>query len=155
MRFPPDATRLALTIVGGLMYERIMVPVDLDHVERLGKALDAAADLAEHYGVPVCYVGVTVPTPTAVAHTPQEYAAKLARFGAEQAAKHGIEAETAAYTSHDPAVDLDRRLIEAANDTRSDLIVMASHVPGLPEHFFASNAGAVASHAHVSVFVIR
>ena len=134
------------------MYERIMVPVDLDHVERLGKALDAAAHLAKHYGVPVCYVGVTVPTPTPVAHTPQEYAAKLARFGAEQAAKHGIEAETAAYTSHDPAVDLDRRLIEAA---RSDLIVMASHVPGLPEHFFASNAGAVASHAHVSVFVIR
>ena len=32
---------------------------------------------------------------------------------------------------------------------------MASHVPGLPEHFFASNAGALASHAEVSVFVIR
>jgi hypothetical protein len=28
-------------------------------------------------------------------------------------------------------------------------------VPGLPEHIFASNAGAVAAHADVSVFVIR
>jgi hypothetical protein len=32
---------------------------------------------------------------------------------------------------------------------------MASHVPGLPEHIFASNAGAVASHAGMSVFVVR
>jgi nucleotide-binding universal stress UspA family protein len=137
------------------MYTKIMVPVDLAHVERLDKALGTAADLAKRYGIPVCYVGVTVPMPSPVAHSPQEYGEKLARFGAEQAAKHGLKAETAAYTSHDPAVDLDRRLLEAAKDTRSDLIVMASHVPGLPEHFFASNAGSVASHAEVSVFVIR
>ena len=137
------------------MYAKIMVPVDLAHVERLGKTLDTAADLAKRYGAPVCYVGVTVSTPSPVAHTPQEYAEKLARFGAEQAAKHGIEAETASYTSHDPAVDLGEKLLEAVKDTRSDLIVMASHVPGLPEHFFASNAGALASHAEVSVFVIR
>lgn len=132
-----------------------MVPVDLAHVERLGKALDTAADLAKHYGIPVCYAGVTTETPSAVAHTPQEFDEKLARFGAEQAAKHGIKAETAAYTSHDPAADLDQRLLVAARDTGSDLIVMASHVPGLPEHIFASNAGAVASHADISVFVIR
>jgi nucleotide-binding universal stress UspA family protein len=137
------------------MYTKIMVPVDLAHVERLGKALDTAADLAKRYGVPACYVGVTASTPSQVAHTPQEHDEKLARFGAEQAAKHGIEAETASYTSHDPAVDLGEKLLEAVKDTRSDLIVMASHVPGLPEHLFASNAGAVASHAHVSVFVIR
>lgn len=137
------------------MYDKIMVPVDLAHVGRLGKALDTAADLAKHYGIPVCYVGVTVPMPNPVAHTPQEYAAKLERFGAEQAAKHGLKAETAAHTSHDPAADLDQRLIEAAKETGSDLIVMASHVPGLPEHIFDSNAGAVASHAGVSVFVVR
>jgi hypothetical protein len=28
-------------------------------------------------------------------------------------------------------------------------------VPGLPEHIFASNAGTVASHAEISVFVVR
>jgi nucleotide-binding universal stress UspA family protein len=137
------------------MYQKIMVPVDLAHIERLGKALDTATDLAKHYAIPVCYVGVTVPMPSPVAHTPKEYAEKLARFGAEQAQKHGISAETASYTSHDPAVDLDEKLLQAVKDTRSDLIVMASHVPGVQEHFFASNAGAVASHADISVFVIR
>jgi nucleotide-binding universal stress UspA family protein len=137
------------------MYEKIMVPVDLTHIERMGKALDTAADLAKHYGIPVCYVGVTVPMPSPVAHTPKEYAEKLARFGAEQAARLGVEVETAAYTSHDPAVDLDEKLLEAVKATGSDLVVMASHVPGFPEHIFASNAGAVASHADVSVLVIR
>jgi len=137
------------------MYHKIMVPVDLAHVERLTKALDTAADLAKRYGIPVCYVGVTPGTPSPVAHTPHEYEERLARFGAEQTAKYGVEAETAAYVSYDPAVDLDDRLIEAAKERGADLIVMASHVPGLPEHFFASNAGAVAAHAPVSVFVIR
>jgi nucleotide-binding universal stress UspA family protein len=137
------------------MYDKIMVPVDLAHIERLGKALDTAADLAKHYRIPLCYVGVTVPMPSTVAHTPQEYAEKLARFGAEQAKKHGIEAETAAYTSHDPAVDLHDKLLEALKATKCDLVVMASHVPGFPEHIFASNAGAVASHADVSVLVVR
>lgn len=137
------------------MYEKIMVPVDLTHIERMGKALDTAADLAKHYGIPVCYVGVTVPMPSPVAHTPKEYAEKLARFGAEQAARLGVEVETATYTSHDPAVDLDEKLLEAVKATGSDLVVMASHVPGFPEHIFASNAGAVASHADVSVLVIR
>jgi len=137
------------------MYQKIMVPVDLAHVERLGKALDTATDLAKHYGIPLCYVGVTVPMPTPVAHTPKEYAEKLARFGAEQAQKLGVEVETASYISHDPAVDLDEKLLQAVKDTNCDLIVMASHVPGLQEHFFSSNAGAVASHADISVFVIR
>jgi hypothetical protein len=32
---------------------------------------------------------------------------------------------------------------------------MASHVPGLAEHLFASNAGAFASSATASVLVVR
>ena len=137
------------------MYKKIMVPVDLAHVERLEKAITTATDLARHYGIPICFVGVTAETPTEVAHTPNEFGEKLRVFGATQAAKHGLEVDTAAYPSHDPAVDLDRTLIAAAKENRADLIVMASHVPGLKDHIFASNAGAVASHAEVSVLVIR
>jgi nucleotide-binding universal stress UspA family protein len=137
------------------MYKKIMVPVDLAHIERLEKAIATAADLAKHYSIPICFVGVTVETPSEVAHTPDEYAKKLEAFGAEQSKKRGLTIETAARLCHDPAIDLDKTLIAAAKDSGSDLIVMASHLPGLPEHIFASNAGAVASHADVSVFVIR
>jgi len=137
------------------MYKKIMVPVDLAHIEALGKAITTATDLAKHYRIPICFVGVTAETPTAVAHTPKEFAEKLAAFGARVSQEHALEIDTAAYPSHDPAVDLDDTLIAAAKENGADLIVMASHVPGLAEHLFASNAGAVASHAKVSVFVIR
>lgn len=137
------------------MYEKIMVPIDLAHIERLDKAVDTATDIAKHYRIPICFVGVTAETPTSVAHNPKEFAEKLREYGAAQAQSHGLEIETAAYSSHDPAVDLDDRLIEAAKETGADLIIMASHVPGLPDHIFASNAGAVASHAAVSVFIVR
>ena len=131
------------------------MPVDLAHVERLGKALATATDLARHYGIPLCFVGVTANVPTAVAHNPTEFGEKLEAFGAAQAKQRGVAVDTVAYSSHDPAADLDQRLIAAAQEIGADLIVMASHVPGLPEHFFASNAGAVASHAKISVFVVR
>lgn len=137
------------------MYTKIMVPVDLAHIEALDKALTTATDLAKHYGIPVCYVGVTAETPTSVAHTPREYSEKLHAFGVSQGEQHGLEVTTKAYPSHDPAVDLDDTLIAAAKENGADLIVMASHVPGVVDHIFGSNAGAVASYAKVSVFVVR
>lgn len=137
------------------MYKQIMAPVDLSHLERLEKALATAADLSKHYNVPICYVGVTAAQPGQVAHTPEEFKKKLEEFGKEEAAKRGVTATTMAYTSHDPSVDLDDILMKAIEDTNADLVVMGSHVPGLPEHIFASNAGYLANHAKVSVFVIR
>lgn len=137
------------------MYKKILVPVDLAHIERLENAIDIAADLAKHYGASLCFVGVTTSTPSEVAHTPQEYSRKLEQFAGEQGARHGTRIESFACTSHDPAVDLNDRLLQAIEESGCDLVVMASHLPGLPEHILASHAGAVASHARVSVFVIR
>lgn len=137
------------------MYTKIIVPVDLAHEDRLAKALTTAADLAKHYRIPICYVGVAAAAPGGIAHNPTEFAKRLAAFGDAQAAKHGIEALTLPCISHDPTTDLDSTLIKAIRDSGADLVVMASHVPGLAEHLFASNAGYIASHAKVSVFVIR
>lgn len=137
------------------MYNKIMVPVDLAHLERIEKALLCAADLGRHYGIPVCYVGVTGEAPGEAAHNPQEYADRLASFGQEQATRHKLTAETVVQVAHDPAIELPDILSRAIADTGADLVVMASHLPGLSDHIFSSNAGAVASHAPVSVFVVR
>ena len=137
------------------MYTKIMVPVDLAHAERLAKALATAADLAGHYRVPVCYVGVTAATPGPLSHNIEEYRRRLATFAGEQAEAHGLRAAAHAVSTHDPTADLRTALLRAVEETGSDLVVMASHLPGLPDHFFASNAGTVASHASVSVFVVR
>lgn len=138
------------------MYSKMMVPVDLAHEEPLEKALATAADLAKHYGIPVVYTGVSAATPGSVAHTPEEFRAKLEQFARDQAQSRGLKDTSAvAYTSHDPTIDLDQNLLRAIEETGADLVVMASHIPGFPEYLFASNAGYVAMHAKVSVFVVR
>lgn len=138
------------------MYTKIMVPVDLAHIESLEKALVTAADLSKHYEAAVCYVGVSASAPSEVAHNSEEFSAKLEGFGVSQAEKFGLqEVSTVAHISHDPTVDLDKNLINIAEEVGADLIVMASHIPGFIEHIFASNAGYVASYAKISVLVVR
>lgn len=137
------------------MFTRIMVPVDLAHMPALGKSLDVAADMAKQHKLPVTYVGVTAAAPGSVAHNPAEYADKLAAFGAEQASENGIETDTKAVVSHDPSTDIDDALLKAVGETGADLVVMASHVPGLTDYLWPSNGGKIAAHASASVFVVR
>ncbi|MGI9476577.1 MAG: universal stress protein [Hyphomicrobiaceae bacterium] len=137
------------------MYKNIMVPVDLAHPEKLTKALAVSADLARHYGAILTAVSVTASAPTTVAHTPQEFAAKLQAFGEEQSKAHGVTFATRATVSPDPVIDMDDALEKTASELGCDLVVMASHVPGFAEHIFASRAGYLASHSALSVLVVR
>jgi nucleotide-binding universal stress UspA family protein len=137
------------------VFSTIMTPVDLAHQEQLEKSLKCTADLARHYNAKVVFVGVTANTPSSVAHTPEEYADKLGKFAAGQGELHGYDAAAHAVTSHDPAADLEDKLLHAVSDTGADLVVMASHVPGLAEHFWPSNGGKIAAHAKASVLVVR
>lgn len=137
------------------MYRQIMVPVDLSHRDQLRKALDTAGELSRSFSAPICYVSVTSETPSDVAHTPAEFAAKLEAFAKAEAEKQGVAATSKAYTSHDPAIDLDDTLARAVRETGADLVVMASHVPGALSHIWSSHAGKLASHAGTSVFIVR
>ncbi len=137
------------------MYKQIMVPVDLTHIDHLEKALQTAADLANHYGSPVCYVGVTPETPSPVAHNPTEFAKKLEAFADEQGSKHGHQTSAKAYASHDPAIEINDTLLKAVKETGADLVVMQSHVPNVTDYIWPSHGGSVASHTDASVFVVR
>ncbi|MBK1698634.1 universal stress protein [Rhodovibrio salinarum] len=138
------------------MYKKIMIPVDLAHTEKLEKALTTAADLSKQYGIPVCYTAVTATAPGSVAHTPEEFAQKLEAFAQSESEKLGLHsAESHTIVDPDPVADLSKKLIMAAHDNGCDLVVMASHIPGVREHVFESNAGKLALHADVSVFIVR
>ncbi len=137
------------------MFKKIMVPLDLAHVDKLGKALGVAADLADHYSVPICYVGVTASTPGSVAHNPEEYAKKLEAFSVAQSEALGLATQCKSYVTHDPAVDLDDALLRAVEETGADLVVMASHIPNIADYIWPSNGGKVSSHAKVSVLLVR
>jgi len=137
------------------MYKSIMVPVDLEHTDAVGKAIGIAADLAKHYDATITAVSVTGSAPTPVAHNPAEFHEKLKAYAVEQSALHGVAFSAKPMISHDPAVDLDETLEKAASEVNADLVVMASHVPGFMEHVFSSRAGYLASHATISVMVVR
>lgn len=137
------------------MFERIMVPVDLAHHDSLAKALDCAATMAKQSRAEVIYVGVTAEQPSEIAHNPAEYEAKLKAFAEDQGARHGITSRAHAVASHDPATDLNATLLQAVEDTRADLVVMASHEPGMMDHFWPSHGGKLAEQAKCSVFVVR
>lgn len=137
------------------MYHKIVVPVALAHAELLGKAIDTAADLAKHYGSSLYMVGVTSPAADEVSHNPEEFSRKLDEFAQEQGSARGVEIRPHAIVTPDPAVELDSRLDDYIHEIGADLVVMGSHVPGFREYVFASNAGFLASHTDVSVFVVR
>ncbi|MEO9780259.1 MAG: universal stress protein [Sedimentitalea sp.] len=137
------------------MFSKIMVPVDLAHVAHLGRALKVAAELAGLYNAELCFVAITAPTPGPAAHNPQEFAAKLEAFAQSEAETYGVKATSHSVVSHDPAVDLDRSLLKAREELGADLVVMASHVPGIADYLFPSHGGRMAKHAEVSVMVVR
>lgn len=140
---------------GTNVFTKIMTPVDLAHADRLGKALKCSADLAKLYQIPVVYVGVTSEIPGSVAHTPAEYAGKLSDFARAQAEAEGIQSSAHSVVCHDPTIELDEALLRAVTETEADLVVMASHVPGLTDYIWPSNGGKVAAHAKATVMVVR
>ena len=137
------------------MFKKILVPVDLGHLDRLQKALTVAATEARQHGASVVYMGVTEETPGGVAHNPKEYEAKLAAFSAEQASTQGIKTEALPVVSTDPATEINKLILRAASDCGADLVVMASHPPRMLDWILASHGGHVAEHAEISVFVVR
>jgi nucleotide-binding universal stress UspA family protein len=137
------------------MYKKIMVPIDLAHSDRLGKALSAAADIARSNDAEVVYVAVAHPGPDGELPDREQLRADLDTFSGTEAAVRKLRASDHLLISEKPSADTGAQLVEAARDVGADLIVMASHVPGVRDHFLQSNAGYVASYAPVSVYVIR
>ena len=137
------------------MYRRIMAPVDLSRLGTQEKALRTAADLSRLYGAPITYVAVTATAPSETARNPQEFESRLRAFAAEQAAAHGVTADSRCLVRNDPAVELDDALAEAARETGADLIVMETHAPRLMDRLFGSHGGGVAAHVDVSIMLVR
>ncbi len=137
------------------MFTKILVPVDLAHIEALQRSLSTTADLARHYGAAVCYLGVTATTPGTVARSPEEYEAKLKAFAEEQGRIHGQPATAKCVSSPDPVVDLDDHILDAIHAVDADLVVMATHLPKHLDAVVPAHGGKIAAHTDVSVFLVR
>lgn len=137
------------------MFKKILIPIDLTHTDKLEKAVATGAYLAKQDAIPVVFAAVTSTAPGSVAHTPDEFRAKLDSYAASESSKRGISATGHVVFVNDPAVEVEDGLLKAIRETGADLVVMATHIPNLADHFWPSNGGRVASHADVSVFLVR
>lgn len=137
------------------MFEQIMVPVDLVRKDTLQKALDVAGEMAKTYNARVHVVSVGGDLPGTLGHNPEQFGATLNAFAKELEEKYGTDVKAHPVMSNDPSADTTQHLMTAIKDIGADLVIMASHEPGLMEHIFSSHGGYVATHAKCSVFVVR
>lgn len=140
------------------MYKSILVPVDLAEADLASPAVKAAVSFAKLSGgmVRLVYVRSLVPmtymefVPTDFDASQQEEAeAKLA----EIAAKIDLPAEQVSAKVLTGSVH--GEVLAEADASASDLIVIASHEPGMLAYVIGSNASAIVRRAKCSVLVVR
>jgi nucleotide-binding universal stress UspA family protein len=136
------------------MYKTILVPIDLGHAERGKAMLDVASYLVDKGGrIIVANVIEDIPNHVAAqipndllkdttdnAREEIEGMAKAAGISAEIEVRHGR-----------PSTAIN----SIAEAKGADLIVIASHRPGLQDYLLGSTAAGVVRHAQCSVLVMR
>jgi len=134
------------------MYKTILVPVDLAHPEHAGAMLELARAVATKDARVVLlhvleaipgYVAAELPSDL----LPKRQAEAKAKLNA-LAAKSGAEAMIRSGHASTEIMDCGREI-------GADLIVIASHRPGLQDYFLGSTAARVVRHAGCAVLVHR
>jgi len=136
------------------MYKNIVVAVDLSHGEA-GKALMAKAiNLLDQGGViHLLHVLEDVPSYIA-AELPRDLGdRRQAEAKVELAVlieDNGVSVETEVRTGAAAS-----QILQSSEDNGADLIMIASHRPGLSDYFIGSTAARVVRHAQCSVLISR
>ncbi len=135
------------------MYKHILIPIALDHEHKASDAVEIAETLKDEGGrITVLTVVEQVP-PYISQYLPEgqiEKNVEDARIAlkADLGGIKGVEVDVIrGYPG--PAI------VDYAREMDIDLIVIASHRPGLQDYFLGSTAARVVRHADCSVHVLR
>lgn len=140
------------------MYRNILVPVDLSQSDDGRVSLAAALELAAATGAKLHLLNVIADVPNLVsAQLPSDYDRTAMQEAARQVAALAAELGLA-----EGSYEIDVRhgtiyheVLSAAKAFGVDLIVIASHKPGLSDYLLGSVAAKVVRHAECSVLVVR
>jgi nucleotide-binding universal stress UspA family protein len=136
------------------MYKNIVVAVDIGHGELGAMLIDKAVALLDAGGrVTLLYVLDEVPAYVA-AELPQD-------LGERRNAEARVELKALAH-GRSEHIEIEVRtgapagqILQCAEDLDADLIMIASHRPGLSDYFIGSTAARVVRHAQCSVLISR
>jgi universal stress protein G len=143
------------------MYKSILVPIDLSDPELAKPAVDTALLMVNQSEGTIRLINVLPLTPVMLAeYVPPDFEQQQ-RKAAEDALtivcqETGLSPARVSSTVRQGGVH--QEILEEANATKSDLIVMSSHrphKPGIRTYFLGSNAGHVVRYAQCSVLVVR
>lgn len=135
------------------MYKNILVPVALDHGHSVAEALQVARSLRADGGK-IILLSVVEPIPG--------YVASYLPEGQLEKNRHEVEAGLKADAGGDGDVQTmviighpGSAIVDHAKDQGNDLIVIASHKPGLQDFFLGSTAARVVRYSQCAVHVLR
>ena len=137
--------------------EKVLLPIDLAHSEKAEEILKEAKKLAEGRDVSLMVVHILSPLPGFVtAELPEDFAhravddAKTQLLDMIKTHKLGPSTEVL-IRSGNPQ----HEIVSLAKEKGIDLIIIASHKPGMADYLLGSVAAAVVRHAPCSVLVKR
>lgn len=138
------------------MYSRILVPVDLDEPSSWSKAVPSAFALADAFKASAMLCTIV---PNTVAMVEAQWSQLTLRKLLEVAqAKLALLANDLGRPDMEREVgvgNISRAILEIAEKTGTDLIVLSSHRPEMKDWLIGANADRVVRHAKCSVFVVR
>jgi nucleotide-binding universal stress UspA family protein len=140
------------------MFKKILVPIDISQSDSGESGLKAAAELAGRTGARLILLNVTGDVPNLVAaQLPEGYSEKAQAEAAKTlenlASRHGLA--SGGYDVRTTHGNTYGKILETAENDGADLIVIASHQPGVADYLLGSTAGKIVRHAHCSVLVVR
>jgi universal stress protein F len=136
------------------MYKTILVPIDIAHLDK-GKAMIDVAIAHASKGAQIIILNVVEEIPTwAAAEIPEGIIDKSRQTSVDEmnaiAKESGIEMDVEVRMGHSY-----KTILDVAKEKSADMIIVASHRPGLQDYFLGSTAAKVVRHAKCSVLVVR
>lgn len=137
------------------MYNTILIPIDMAHVEKAKSMIDAAKTQAND-GAHLIFLNVIDAVPSwAEVYIPDNGTETNHRQSAHDelvavAKANSLDADIRVEIGHSY-----NTILKVAKETGTELIVIGSHHPGISDYFLGSTAAKVVRHAKCSVYVIR
>jgi len=136
-------------------YQNILIAVDPENPTKVDQAIAIAKQLKSDEGQITLVTAITSIPYYVTEHLPAgllEQNRKEAEFRLKEYVTIGSKVKTLAISS--PA-SAGAALVDFASDKKVDLVIVASHRPGLKDYFLGSTAGRVVRHSPCAVHVIR
>jgi nucleotide-binding universal stress UspA family protein len=136
------------------MYKTILVPIDIAHLDNSKTIIDIARSNASG-DTKIILLNVVEEIPNwAAVEIPPGILDKSLRISTEElnavAKASGIEMDVEIRMGHSY-----QTILDVAEEKAADLIIVASHKPGLQDYFLGSTAAKIVRHAKCSVLVVR